>query len=79
VRVGKSGHPRPWRTIKNESGIVIKDAAGTTVSQMAYSGQGVGAAEAQARSRGPHHLGRERARLARQADVEATLTHHIGS
>ena len=42
MRVGKSGHPRPWRTIKNESGIVIKDAAGTTVSQMAYSGQGVG-------------------------------------
>jgi hypothetical protein len=42
VRVGKSGHPRPWRTIKNESGIVIKDAGGATVSQMAYSGQGVG-------------------------------------
>ena len=42
MRVGKSGHPRPWRTIKNESGIVIKDAAGATVSQMAYSGQGVG-------------------------------------
>lgn len=42
MRVGKSGHPRPWRTIKNESGIVNEEAAGTTVSQMAYSGQGVG-------------------------------------
>jgi hypothetical protein len=42
MRVGTIGHPLPWRMITNHSGIVIKDAAGATVSQMAYSGQGVG-------------------------------------
>jgi hypothetical protein len=42
MRASKIDHPRPWRIIKNDSGIVIKDASGATVSQMAYSGQGLG-------------------------------------
>jgi hypothetical protein len=42
VKASKIDHPRPWRIIKNHSGIVIKDSAGATVSQMAYNGQGLG-------------------------------------
>jgi hypothetical protein len=76
MMASKIDHRRLWRIIKNDSGIVIKDAAGATVWQIA----GPGRADAQARRSGPDHFSGQWTRLGHdsaQADVEATVSHHI--